>query len=180
MFLQGCWVQGLVGKLELRLEVCSSDLGQDHFEDPPPSPTSSSFARGENSGLCETLDSLVGGSHKSSPAAPSVKVDTNDTLFLHLSSIAFCFLPPNDPSHSDFISLGGDEESRGGVLPDISPRCTDGMNPKLANVGQYWCLRVRERCSDAVLEMWGGRMISNPCSRVLEAVMGIGREQTKI
>lgn len=57
---------------------------------PPPS---SSFARGENSGLCETLDSLVGGSHKLSPAAPSVKVDTNDTLFLHPSSFAFCFFP---------------------------------------------------------------------------------------
>lgn len=168
-----------MGKLELRQGVCSSDLGQDPFEDPPLSFPSSSFATGENSEQCETPDSPVGGSHKSSLAASNVKVDTNDTLFL-LPALPSVLFPSNDPSHSDFILLGADEESRSRVLPDISARCTDGVKQKLANVGQYWCLRVEERCSDAVLEMWGCRMISHPGSRGLEAVMGIGRPQTKI
>lgn len=89
--MQGCWVQGLVGKLELRLKVCSSDVGQGHFKDPfflsPFLPL-----QGERTGLCETLDSPVGGSHKSSLGAPVLKVDANDTLFLCLA-LPFVFSP---------------------------------------------------------------------------------------
>ena len=57
--MQGCWVQGLVGKLELRLKVCSSDLGQGHFKDPLSSLPFFSFARGENRGCARPLTHLL-------------------------------------------------------------------------------------------------------------------------
>lgn len=51
------------------------------------------------------------------------------------------------------LFLGADE---GWVPPDTAARCTEKVNQKLVNVGQSWCLRVKGRHSDAVLEVGRG------------------------